>query len=151
MFLRLCQSVKDLTYVFPSNRSIDKYLEDASYLNLHMVADYLVNKDDTDVVTVGLDDSTKAAGHRSFDVKTDHITITGPYKSRNTMTTGYQENVSHAVAEGAKAYEHKLQCMSILADCSVDDLKTAIDFWIKDRAGDYGTLLEELGSNRKKY
>ena len=139
------KSAKDLTKVFPSNRSIDKYLEDASYLNLLMAAEYIVNKDDTDVVTVGLDDTTKAAGHRAFDVKTDHITITGPKKSRKTMTTGYQENVSHSGAEGAKAYEFKLKCLSILAECSVDELKTAIDFWITDRAGDCGTLLKELG------
>ena len=70
-----------MTYVFPSNPSIDRYLEDASYLNLHMAADYLLNKDDTDVLTIGLDDTTKAAGHRLFDVKTDHITITGPSNS----------------------------------------------------------------------
>ena len=37
---------KDLTYVFPSNRTLDRYLEDASYLNLHMVAEYLLNKDE---------------------------------------------------------------------------------------------------------
>ena len=44
-----CKSSKDLTYTFPSNRSIDRYLEDASYINLLMVADYLINKDDTNV------------------------------------------------------------------------------------------------------
>lgn len=45
-----------------------------------MVTHCLLNKDDTDGVTVELDDTTKAAGHRCFDVKTDHITITGPNK-----------------------------------------------------------------------
>ena len=93
-----------------------------------MVADYLLNKDEGDVVTVGLDDTTKAAGHKSFDVKTDHITFQGQSKSRMTMTTGYIENLSHSGADGATAYEFKLKILSVLADCSVEDIKSEIDF-----------------------
>ena len=141
---------KDLTYVFPSNRTLDRYLEDASYLNLHMVADYLLNKDEGDVVTVGLDDTTKAAGHKSFDVKTDHITFQGQSKSRMTMTTGYIENLSHSGADGATAYEFKLKILSVLADCSVEDIKSEIDFWMTDRAGDCSTLLETLDIESSK-
>ena len=141
---------KDLTYVFPSNRTLDRYLEDASYLNLHMVAEYLLNKDEGDVITIGLDDTTKAAGHKSFDVKTDHITVIGPSKSRITMTTGYQENLSHTGLDGARAYELRLKMLSVLAECSVDDLKSEIDFWITDRAGDCSVLLEKLGVESDK-
>ena len=59
---------RDLTYVYPSRRTISRYLEDASYMNLLMVAEELVNKGDN-VVTAGLDDTTKAAGHKFYDVK----------------------------------------------------------------------------------
>ena len=52
------RSAKDLTYVFPSNRSLDKYLEDASYLNLKMVANHILNKEEGNVITVGHDDFT---------------------------------------------------------------------------------------------
>ena len=44
---------RDLTYVYPSRRTIIRYLEDASYMNLIVVAEELVNKNDN-VVKVGL-------------------------------------------------------------------------------------------------
>ena len=47
------KSAKDLSHIFPSNRCIDRYLEDASYLNLKMAAELILNKDDEDVITVG--------------------------------------------------------------------------------------------------
>ena len=56
-----------------------------------MAADYLLNKDETDVVTVGLDDTTKAAGHKKIDIKANYISVSGPSKSKTTMTTGYSE------------------------------------------------------------
>jgi len=43
-------------------------MEDASYMNLKMVAEVMLNKEDQ-VVTVGVDDTTKAAGRRLYDVK----------------------------------------------------------------------------------
>ena len=46
-----------------------------------MVTEELVNKGEN-VVTVGLDDTTQAAGHKSYDVKADHITISGPVVPR---------------------------------------------------------------------
>ena len=64
----------DMSYVFPSRRTIMRYLQDASYLSLEYVAQQILNKEDN-VVTIGLDDTTKAAGHRRYDVKADHITI----------------------------------------------------------------------------
>ena len=91
-----------------------------------------------------------AAGHKSFDVKTDHITVIGPSKSRITMTTGYQENLSHKAVDGATAYELGLKILSVLAECSVDELKSEIDFWITDRAGDCSALLKELGIETEK-
>ena len=65
---------KDLTMTLPSRRTIMRYLEDASYMSLKYVAQQLLNNEDS-VITVGLDDTTKAAGHKSYDIKTDHITM----------------------------------------------------------------------------
>ena len=59
----------DLTYTFPSRRSIMRYLEDASLLSLKYVADKIFEDGDSSVITVGLDDTTKAAGHCMYDVR----------------------------------------------------------------------------------
>lgn len=128
----------DYRTVFPSRRCIANYLEDATYLHLKMVADFLTHKGEN-VVSIGLDDTTKAAGHRSYDVKADHITVIGPDEKRRTMTTGYIENTTHSGKEAASAYSYKLESLALLADTSVEDIKASIDFWISDRAGDWHT------------
>ena len=61
----------------PSSNCITKYLEDAYFFNLELVAKLLTEKGDS-VITVGLDGTTKAAGHKLFDVKAVYITISGP-------------------------------------------------------------------------
>ena len=63
-----------------------RYLEDASFMNLKYVAEQVLNNEES-VVTVGLDDTTKAAGHKNFDIKTDHITIKGKSEPKKTFTT----------------------------------------------------------------
>ena len=140
---------KDLTFTLPSRRTIMRYLEDASYMSLKYVAQQLLNNEDY-VVTVGLDDTTKAAGHKTYDIKTDHITMKGNSQPKKTFTTGYIENLSHSGDDGAAAYNHKLKCLSILADCSVEDLKGQIDFWMSDRGSDLDVLLENLGVDEEK-
>ena len=55
------------------------------------------------VVTVGRDDTTKAAGHTSYDVKADHITMCDP-NEKKVLPTGYLENVSHNGADGTLSY-----------------------------------------------
>ena len=86
---------KDLTMTLPSRRTILRYLEDASYMSLKYVAQLLLNNDEL-VITIGLDDTTKAAGHKSYDIKTDHITIKGDSEQKKILTTGYIENLSHS-------------------------------------------------------
>ena len=135
--------------VFPSRRTIMRYLEDASYLALKYVGQQIINKGDK-VVTVGLDDTKKAAGHRMYDVKADHITIKGPSSKRISLTTGYVENISHSGEDGAKAYEFKLNCLAILAKSTVDELKSEIDFWMTDRAGECEGLLVNLGVDQNQ-
>ncbi|ESO85476.1 hypothetical protein LOTGIDRAFT_154967 [Lottia gigantea] len=110
-----------------------------------MVAQYILNKDESEsVVTVGLDDTTKAAGHKFFDIKTDYLTIAGPNHDRKSFTTGYIEYVSHSGKDGARAYGMKLQCLATLSNSTVDEIKSHIDFWICDRASDCKVLLENL-------
>ena len=144
------RSNTNLTYVFPSNRCIDLYLEDASYLNLRKTAKMMLEKDQGDVVTVGYDDFTKAAGYGTIRGKADHITINGPNKKRTILTTGFSENIGHSGAEGAQGYEYKLKCLAVLGGCSFEDIKTAIDFWMSDRAGDCATFLESLDVENEK-
>ena len=108
------------------------------------VKHFVLNKEEN-VVTIGLDDTTKAAGHLLHDVKADHITIAGPSGERKIMTTGYMENVSHSGEDGAQAYQFKLNCLAILANSTTEELKSEIDFWMSDRAADCDVLLHNLG------
>ena len=105
--IRKRKSVVDLTYIFPSKRCISMYLQDAYLLNIKHVAFYLTNKGDN-VITVGLDDTTKAAGHKMYDIKADHITVHGP-EGKKSLTTGFMENISHSGEDSAATYEEKLK------------------------------------------
>ena len=60
----------------------------------------------------------------------------GPSMSRKPTTTGYSENITHSGADGTAAYERKLKCLAVLAECDVEYIKRSIDFWMSDRAGD---------------
>ena len=80
---RICN---DLNYIFSSPRCIDMYLQDAAFLNLSMAADFILDKGDS-AVTVGLDDTTKVAGHHMYNIKTDHISIINLNKQSRTVTT----------------------------------------------------------------
>ena len=86
------KSVGDLIYIFPSKRCISMYLQDAYLLNMKHVGSYLTNKGDN-VITVGLDDTTKAAGHKIYDIKADHITVHG-LEGKKFLTTGFVENIA---------------------------------------------------------
>ena len=80
-----------------------------------MAANLIINKGDS-VVVVGLDDTTKAAGHRMYNIKTDHITIIDPNKQKRTVTTGYTEDASHSGSDGAESYRFRIKCLVALAD-----------------------------------
>jgi len=122
--------------------TINRYLEDASYMNRDN-GDWRTNE--LRVQYVVLDDTTKAAGH---DVMADHITIASPNVSRKSMTTW--ENVSHGGEAGAAAYELKLKCLAVLAAslwCRSNQkvISTSGDWqsWT-DLAGDCASLLENI-------
>ena len=78
----------DHTDIFPSKKCVVEYLAGALYMNLEIVAKAIVNKQDK-VVTIGIDGTTKAAGHKLYDVKADHITVQGQNIKRGMFTTGY--------------------------------------------------------------
>ena len=66
-----CEDQEDMRYRkydqvknrFPSRRTLNAWLEDAAMLNLKFVAENILNKEDN-VVTVGIDDTSKAVGHK---------------------------------------------------------------------------------------
>ena len=135
--------------MLPTRITINNWLEDASFMNLKFVADAFLNKEDS-IITVGTDDTTKAAGHKLYNVKADHITIKGPGKKRRVLTTGYSETVGHSGEENAKTYNQKLKYLAVLGETSLDDIKEQIDFWMNDRATDCKTMMDCLNVDPDK-
>ena len=86
---------------------------------------------------------TKAVGHKLYNMKADHITISGPDSEQRILIAGYIENTSHSGSEGAAAYKFKLKCLAVLADSTVDEVKSGIDFWISDWSRDCSILLKK--------
>ena len=44
----------------------------------------------------------------------------------------------------------KLKCLAILANSTIDELKSEMDFWMTDRAADCDVLLQSLGVDPSK-
>ena len=135
----------DYTYVMPLSRTVRRYLEDANLLQLKYLADRILSNPDEDVVTLGLDNTTKAAGNKVHDVKTTHFTFKGPESSPECFTIGFHENASHAGKEAAKQVTCIFSMMATLAECTLSEIKEAIDSFIVDRAADTNLTLKELG------
>ena len=97
------------------------------------------------VATLGIDDTTKAAGHQTMDVKTGHLTLVNVGDTgytRQTFSTGYLENISHSGSDSASGVQSWLSQISILTDVPYQELIKMFDFWITDRAGDSDTCLD---------
>ena len=73
---------------FPSRRTRRRWLQDGALLNLRCVANEIVKKPEGCVVTMGFDDTVKAAGHLVHDVKSTNITIRGEGFKKKSLTTG---------------------------------------------------------------
>ena len=43
-----------------------------------------------------------------------------------------------------------MKFLAVLADCDIEGIKSSIDFWMTDHAGDCATLLENLGVSEEK-
>ena len=138
---------KNLTYRFPSRFTRRKYLRYAALLNLRYVARKILQKKSSDVITYGFDDTTKAAGFRLFDVKTDHITINSAEMEKETLTTGFTPNLSHSGQDQTTSVKFKLQTLAVLAGegTTYQDIIDNLDFWISDRSADCDIVLDELG------
>ena len=126
----------DYTYAMPSSRTVRRYLEDANLLNRKYLADRILSNLDEAVVTLGLDNPTKAAGNKVHDVQTTHFTFKGHESSRGCFTTGVHENASDGGKESAKQVTGIFSMMATLADCTVSEIKEAIDLFMVDRAVD---------------
>ena len=143
---------RDLTYTFPCRSTRRRWLRQGALLNLRYVAHQIMKKDTADIVTLGFDDTTKAAGVRIYDVKTTNISIKGDTGGRKTFTTGFTPNLSHSGADQAKTLTFNLQSLAILAgdNTSVDEIKSQIDFWMSDRVADTDVTLAELEVDKEK-
>jgi hypothetical protein len=142
---------RDLTLQFPARRSLRDWMEAAAVLNPRHVALLLKHKPGSVVSTLGVDDATKAAGHKTYDVKATHLTLkdkdTG---NRDVYTTGYMENSSHSPEAAAENMQCTIEMLAILGHCTPDEIKDALDFWMSDRAADVDPTLDILGVEEKK-
>ena len=111
-----------------------------------------MNKTPEEVVTLGFDDTTKAAGERLHDVKTTHITINAEDMDRETFTTGFTPNLSHTGEDQATTLRHKLEMLAVLVGdgTSIQDIIDYIDFWMSDRSADGDVVLQNLGIDEQK-
>ena len=71
------QNSSDLSHTLPSRRTMATYVKDRAILNFKYVGECInaAKAADNSCTTLGTDDTTKAAGHKTLDVKTGHITI----------------------------------------------------------------------------
>ena len=101
-------------------------MRQGALLNLRYVADQIKGKDPSEVIILGFDDTTKAAGVRLYDVKTTNITIKGDDKEKKNFTTGFSPNISHSGSDQAETLLYKLKTLAVLAGgrTSVDDTIT---------------------------
>ena len=145
----------DNTYVLPSRRTVAQYVKDSALLNFKYVADHIIagKAEGNSTVTFGSDDTKKAAGHKTMDVKTGHITMVktdGESSTRETFSTGYLENISHSGSDNAAGVQSWLTQMSILTNVPYKELINMFDFWMNDRAGDSDASLDELEISSEK-
>ena len=101
------EKVMNYDYVLPHRSNIASKLADFSLLSFLDMAESIENaKANGQVVTYGIDDTTKAAGFKKFDMKTNHITIIGEDKTRETYTSGFYQNISHKGIHAADTIRH---------------------------------------------
>ena len=138
-------------YVLPHRSTVASKVEDFALLSFLDMAESIENaKSKNQVVTYGTDDTTKAAGHKKFDMKTTHITLIDEDRKRETFTSGFYENVSHKGVDSASTVRHDIAKMAILTDNTYDDMLQLMDFFMTDRAGDADTMLDELDIDDEK-
>ena len=138
----------DLTRRFPSRLTRRRWLKHGSLINLKYVANKIRDKRVNQILTLGFDDTTKAAGRQLFDVKSTNITLDGDDMDRETYTTGFSPNLSHSGQDQSTTLRHSLQVLSVLAKnepddhYSIEDIIENFDFWMSDRSADGNIVLD---------
>ena len=146
----------DLTRRFPSRLTRRRWLKHGSLINLKYVANKIRDKRVNQILTLGFDDTTKAAGRQLFDVKSTNITLDGDDMDRETYTTGFSPNLSHSGQDQSTTLRHSLQVLSVLAKnepddhYSIEDIIENFDFWMSDRSADGNIVLDNLGIDENK-
>ena len=107
------------------------------------------NKEEKTVM-FGMDDTVKGAGHKRFDVKTTHVTIIDDDKNRETFTSVFYPNASHAGEAAVETVRHDIAKMAILTNNTYREVFDLIDYFMSDRAGDSDVMLDILGVEQKK-
>lgn len=139
------KQAQDLSNVLPTRQTVTSWSRDGYMLNFKLVAEKVTAaRDRGDVVVLGVDDSVKADGNKKYDVKTGHITIVDKERKRTTFSTGFSHNISHSGSDQAENLEHTFAMMAVLAATTKEEVKSAIDFFMMDRAGDGKVMLDEL-------
>ena len=153
------RKTRDLTFVLPSRRCLNRKLEDAALLNFKFVAESIERTHEVGgTVTSGWDDTVKAAGHRLHDVKSGRVTCVTKdidtegkeKKVRQSFTTGFLPNISHSGADSAVAVRSCISQMAVLCNVQFEDMTDFIDFYMNDRAADSDAMLDELGVSEEK-
>ena len=136
---------------FPSRATRKNWLRQGAILNLRHVGRSIAMKTPETVVTYGFDDTTKAGGHKVFDIKATNITLDGDGMNRQTFTTGFTPNISHTGQDQSTTMKYSLQTLAILIredigdpEFSFNDLLEHIDFFMCDRSSDGNIVLDEL-------
>ena len=83
-------------------------------MSLRHVCQTIVNSKPDEILTWGVDDMTKAVGHRLYGVKTDHITVMSRNEEKHTLTTGFKPNASHHSEDSAATLLVSLKQLAIL-------------------------------------
>ena len=102
------------------------------------------------VVTLGSDDTVKAAGVKRLDIKAIHTTIIGPEKERESFSSGFYQNISHSGKDAAEILSLDIAKMAVVTNNSFDDMKSMIDFFMTDHAGDADVMLDTLEVEPKR-
>ena len=150
---------RDLTFVLPSRKSMQRKLDDAAMLNFKFVAEVIEKTNELGgTVTSGWDDTVKAAGHRLHDVKSGRVTCTtknvdiegNEKRVRQSLTTGFLPNISHSGLDSATAVRSSISQLAVLCDVQYEEMIDFIDFFMNDRAGDSDVMLDQLGIEETK-
>jgi len=140
----------DLTHRFPGNQAVASWMKAAHVMSLHRLALRLTNRKEGTVATLGGDATTKAVGHKLYDVHTMSLILTPPDGKKEVFTTGFQENAGHKGEDQAKVMKTSLECLGILCGMPVDEVMEIIDFFMGDRAQDVEVALDKLGIPENK-